>query len=76
MSNKFSDHALNAIKQAPIISASMGHTYTGTEHLLLGIWRAVCEKSFVHLFAVLLAGVIGSVIVYIPAGVKYLRGKK
>ena len=35
MSNKFSDHALNAIKQAPIISASMGHTYTGTEHLLL-----------------------------------------
>ena len=45
-------------------------------HLVLGIWRAVCEKSFVHLFAVLLAGVIGSVIVYIPAGVKYLRGKK
>ncbi len=37
MSNKYSDHAIGAIEQAPIISASMGHTYTGTEHLLLAI---------------------------------------
>lgn len=37
MPNKYSDHALFAIEQAPIISASMGHTYTGTEHLLLAI---------------------------------------
>ena len=44
-------------------------------HLVLGIWRAVCEKSFVHLFAVLLAGVVGSLIVYIPAGIKYFRKK-
>ena len=43
-------------------------------HLVLGIWRAVCEKSFVHLFAVLLAGVVGSLIVYIPAAVKFFRG--
>lgn len=44
-------------------------------YLMLGIWRAICEKSFIHLFAVVLAGVIGSVIVYIPAGVRYWRGK-
>lgn len=44
-------------------------------HLVLGAWRAVCEKSIGHLFAVLLAGFIGSVIVYIPAAVKYFRKK-
>lgn len=44
-------------------------------YLILGAWRAICEKSFVHLFAVLLAGWIGSVIVYIPAAVKYFRKK-
>ena len=37
MPNKYSDHARAAIEQAPLISASMGHTYTGTEHLLLAI---------------------------------------
>lgn len=44
-------------------------------HLVLAVWRAICEKSFIHLFAVLLAGLIGSVIVYIPAGIKYFRKK-
>ena len=37
MPNKYSDHAIGAIEQAPLISASMGHTYTGTEHLLLAL---------------------------------------
>jgi hypothetical protein len=44
-------------------------------HLVLAAWRAICEKSLIHLFAVLLAGLIGSVIVYIPAGIKYFRKK-
>ena len=43
-------------------------------YLVLGAWRAICEKSFVHLFAILLAGLIGSLIVYIPAAVKFFRG--
>jgi len=37
MSKRYSDHAQKAIEEAPIISASMGHTYTGTEHLLLAL---------------------------------------
>lgn len=45
-------------------------------HLLLGAWRALGEKSIVHLFAVLLAGLIGSVIVYIPAAVRYFLGTR
>jgi hypothetical protein len=41
----------------------------------VGAWRAICEKSFVHLFAVVLAGIIGSLIVYIPAAVRCFRRK-
>jgi hypothetical protein len=44
-------------------------------HLVLGAWRGLCEKSVGHVFAVLLAGLIGSVIVYIPTAVKYFRKK-
>lgn len=44
-------------------------------HLILGVWRGLCEKSIGHMFAVLLAGLIGSVIIYIPAAVKYFRRK-
>lgn len=44
-------------------------------YVVVGAWRAICEKSFVHLFAVVLAGIIGSLIVYIPAAVRYFRRK-
>lgn len=44
-------------------------------HLVLSAWRGLCEKSILHGLAVLLAGLIGSVIVYIPATVKYFRKK-
>lgn len=44
-------------------------------HLLLGAWRGLCERSLLYALAVVLAGLIGSVIVYIPAAVKYLRRK-
>ena len=45
-------------------------------YVVLGVWRAVSVGRFVHLFAVVFAGVIGSVIVYIPTLVKVLRRKK
>ena len=44
-------------------------------YVVVGAWRAICEKSFAHLFAVVLAGIIGSLIVYIPAAVRYFRRK-
>lgn len=44
-------------------------------HVVLAAWRGVCEKSVWHALATLLAGLIGSVIVYIPAAVKYFRRK-
>ncbi len=44
-------------------------------HLILGVWRGICEKSIGHMFDVLLAGLIGAVIVYIPAAVRYFRRK-
>ncbi len=44
-------------------------------YLILGIWRAVNVGKFSHLFAVVFAGVVGSLIVYLPALVKYLKKK-
>lgn len=43
-------------------------------YIVIGIWRAVNVGRFSHLFAVMFAGVIGSLIVYIPAAVKFFRG--
>lgn len=37
MPYKYSDHAIQVIEQAPTISSSMGHTFVGSEHLLLAM---------------------------------------
>ena len=44
-------------------------------HVVLAAWRGLCEKSVWYALATLLAGLIGSVIVYIPTAVKYFRKK-
>ena len=36
---KFTEKAENAIEQARLAAFSLGHSYVGTEHLLLGISR-------------------------------------
>ena len=42
MANKFTEKAQNVLKRARTEAEGMGHTYIGSEHLLLGL---VCEKS-------------------------------
>ena len=37
MSNKFTDKAKNALNNATFVAESMGHTYIGSEHILLSI---------------------------------------
>ena len=44
-------------------------------HVVLAGWRGLCENSMGYALAVLLAGLIGSVVVYIPEGIRYFRGK-
>ena len=44
-------------------------------HVVLAAWRGVCEKSVGHALAVILAGLIGSMIVYIPAAVRFFKRK-
>ena len=44
-------------------------------HVVLAAWRGVCEKSVGHALAVILAGLIGSVIVYVPAAVRFFKRK-
>ena len=42
MANKFTEKAQNVLEKARAEAEGMGHTYIGSEHLLLGL---VCEKS-------------------------------
>ena len=37
MQNKFTELAAAALTKSRLIACEMGHTYIGTEHLLLGI---------------------------------------
>ena len=44
MVSRFTPAAQNALKRAQTEASEMGHTYIGTEHLLLGI---ICEENSV-----------------------------
>ena len=39
MNDRFTEKARNAIQKARAAAAELGHSYIGTEHLLLGVVR-------------------------------------
>ncbi len=45
MADKFTERAKEALNNALLAAAEMGHTYIGTEHLLIGLARGDCAAS-------------------------------
>ncbi len=47
MANKFTERAQQALNNALLAASEMGHTYIGSEHLLLGLVRGNCAAAHI-----------------------------